>query len=327
MVPKNVSKTDDTVRYRISHITSYQYSDPVPVSHNELHLTPRDSRRQQVRSHRLEVKPKPVTLSRRLDYFGNHVHYFSQSEGHRRLRIASYSRVTVRATPLPALDSSDAWELVARSVRAELVPSRLEALQYVFNSPSITSSAALREFAAPSFPAGKPILEGMKDLCHRIFSEFAYDGTATSVHSSAEEVLALRRGVCQDYAQLMIGGLRSLGLPARYVSGYLRTYPPPGRPRLIGADATHAWVSVFCNDLGWVDIDPTNDVFPYLEHVTIAWGRDYGDVCPVKGVFLGGGAHQMTVSVDVAPLDEESRDGSKERSPEPADDSEPEDDK
>jgi transglutaminase-like putative cysteine protease len=123
----------------------------------------------------------------------------------------------------------------------------------------------------------------------------------------------------------MIGGLRSLGLPARYVSGYLRTYPPPGRPRLIGADATHAWVSVFCNDLGWVDIDPTNDVFPNLEHVTIAWGRDYGDVCPVKGVFLGGGAHQMTVSVDVAPLDE-GKNGSAVGASEPAVDSEREDD-
>jgi len=291
-----------TMRYQVTHTTTYTYADSVPVSHNELHLTPRDGRRQQCRSARILVKPSPETIGRRLDYFGNHVHFFCQAAGHKRLKVFSKSLVTLRAAPQYDLNASPRWEEVVASVRQDLVPSRLEALQYVFDSPSILRSDELKSYGVKSFQPGRPVLDGLLDLCQRVYQEFKYDSTATHVHSSVEEVLQLRRGVCQDFAHVMIGVLRSLGLPARYVSGYLRTLPPPGQPRLVGADASHAWLSVFCNDLGWIDIDPTNNTLTNLDHITVAWGRDYSDVCPVKGVFLGGGAHTMSVMVDVLPL-------------------------
>jgi transglutaminase-like putative cysteine protease len=178
----------------------------------------------------------------------------------------------------------------------------LEICQFAVDSPHVKARAELAEFAQGSFTPGRPWLEALLDLTRRIFEEFVYDPAATNVSTPLDTVLAMRRGVCQDFAHLQIGCLRSLGLPARYVSGYLQTTPPPGKPRLVGADASHAWLSAWCGAHGWVDVDPTNNVQPSLGHVTVAWGRDYSDVCPIKGVFIGGGDHRMEVSVDVEPI-------------------------
>lgn len=291
------------MRYKITHTTTYNYTETVPISHNEVRLTPRDGRGQTCLSHRLAIKPKPETLVRRADYFGNPSHHFSILEAHKRLCVHAVSRVEVRPSPLPAPDLTPSWEQIRDVVRRADNPLTLEALQFTFESPSVTLPAGLRGYGEESFPAGRPILAGVMDLTSRIHRDFKFDPRATTVSTPVDEVLELRRGVCQDFAHLEIAALRLLGIPARYVSGYLRTSPPPGRPRLVGADASHAWLSVYCGAAGWIDVDPTNDCYVSTDHITVAWGRDYNDVCPIKGVFIGGGTHRMTVSVDVLPLD------------------------
>lgn len=192
------------------------------------------------------------------------------------------------------------WEEVRDSIRTDR--NHLEACQFTYDSHYVARSNALLEYAAPSFAAGRPMLDAVADLTARIHREFRYDAKATTLATPLKEVLQHRHGVCQDFAHLAIGCLRSLGLAARYVSGYLQTNVPEGKERLIGADASHAWLSVFCPDVGWVDFDPTNNMIPADRHLTIAWGRDYDDVSPIKGVILGGGSHTMTIAVDVAPL-------------------------
>ena len=295
------------MRYKITHTTTYNYSDTVPICHNEVHLTPRDGRGQSCHSHRLAISPHPATFDRRTDYFGNQLHHFSIIEGHKRLIVRAVSRVEVRPLAAPKPESTSAWEQVGTDVQTITSPVMLEALQFTLESPSITIPNSVREYVKPSFPAGRPILEGLVDLTTRIHRDFKYDPRATTVSTPVDEVFDIRRGVCQDFAHLQIAALRSLGIPARYVSGYLRTLPPPGRPRLVGADASHAWLSVFCGDAGWIDVDPTNDCLTSTDHITVAWGRDYIDVCPIRGVFIGGGNHSMKVSVDVLPLEPTAR--------------------
>jgi transglutaminase-like putative cysteine protease len=195
-----------------------------------------------------------------------------------------------------------AWETVAADIPTNTRPPGLAVLYLSLPSPRIRLSPALADYARPSFPAGRPIFDAARDFTARIHNDFEFDAKATTVSTPPEEFLELRRGVCQDFAHLQIACLRSLGLAARYVSGYVATTPPPGMPRLAGADASHAWVSVFCGPLGWVDFDPTNDAVVGDQHVTIGWGRDYGDVCPIQGVFVGGGEHSVQVGVDVIPL-------------------------
>jgi transglutaminase-like putative cysteine protease len=297
----SVSLLPDVATYKVTHVTTYHYGEMVPVCHNEVHLTPRDTAWQRCYNFKLQIKPNPDHVGKRQDYFENQLHHFSIQEGHKRLSVTASSRVDVRSRELASLEKSPPWEVVRDEVRTSLEESRLKAMQFLFNSPSVIKSSDLFDYASPSFPAGRPILEGVKNLTARIHADFKYDPQATTVNTPLEEVMELRRGVCQDFAHLQIGCLRSLGLAARYVSGYLRTIPPPGKARLVGADASHAWLSVFCNDWGWVDVDPTNNCFTNLDHITVAWGRDYTDVCPIKGVFVGGGAHTMSVSVDVEP--------------------------
>jgi len=297
----------DAMTYKITHTTTYTYGEAVPVCHNEVHLTPRETDRLACRQHRLSIKPHPDAVGKRHDYFGNLLHHFSIQESHRRLSVTSVSRVEIRPRPPLSFEQSPAWESVRDGLRGEMSPARLEAMQFVLDSPSIALPPGLREYAEPSFPADRPILAAVRDLTDRIHADFKFDSRATTVNTPLEDVLELRRGVCQDFAHLQIGCLRSLGLAARYVSGYLRTIPPPGKPRLGGADASHAWLSVFCDDLGWIDVDPTNNCFPSTDHITVAWGRDYTDVCPIKGVFVGGGSHTMAVSVDVEPLNGSTR--------------------
>jgi transglutaminase-like putative cysteine protease len=294
------------MHYKITHTTTYLYTETVPVCHNEVHLTPRDGRTQACKHHRLAIKPRPATLSKRLDYFGNLCHAFSILDGHKKLTIQAISRVDIKPNPSPNAEQSPAWESVRDVVQRDRSPASIDALQHAFPSPSVTIPESVRDYAVPSFPTGRPILSAVRDLTARIHRDFKYDPQATTISTPVANVMELRRGVCQDFAHLEIAALRSLGLPARYVSGYLRTLPPPGRPRLVGADASHAWLSVYTGEGGWIDVDPTNDCFTGSDHITVAWGRDYSDVCPIKGVFIGGGAtdaNRMTVSVDVLPLD------------------------
>jgi transglutaminase-like putative cysteine protease len=218
---------------------------------------------------------------------------------HKRLTVRAQSRVAVSATRLPPPADTPPWE-AARDPAA--LP--LDAIECGFDSPLIRASAELAGYVQPSFPPGRPLLEAVIELTQRVHEDFTFDPRATTVATSLMEVFTLRRGVCQDFARLEIACLRSLGLAAHYVSGYLETVPPPGTPRLLGADASHAWLAVYCPGIGWIDIDPTNNLLPAGTHVTVAWGRDYSDVSPIRGVILGGGDHSLRVHVDVIRLDE-----------------------
>lgn len=291
------------MRYAVSHRTTYRYGDPVTLAHNQAHLTPRDFARQRCLGHQLLITPPPAILRTWTDYFGNQATFFALEEEHRELSVTAASEVEILAAPLPDPANTPAWENVREALARPDDEQHVAAAQFTFDSPSLLRHERLAGYATESFPPGRPILAAALDLTGRIFRDFKYDPKATCVSTPTLEVLDKRRGVCQDFAHLQIACLRSLGLAARYVSGFLLTDPRPGQPKLVGADASHAWLSVFCGALGWVDLDPTNDLIPATRHVTVAWGRDYGDVCPIQGVFVGGGHHTMEVAVDVAPLE------------------------
>lgn len=288
------------MRYQVQHKTTYLYSEPASVAHNLLHLRVPTTHRQSVEDFALLVEPKPRSIVSRTDYFGNQVHYFSLSEPHEGMTITSTSRVSVKPTPVPA--KSLAWEELAAAGRESTFP--LEIRQYLYPSRHIRPIPALLEYGKPAFTKGRPVVEAVAELTARIFKDYKYDSGATDIQTPLEDVVRQRHGVCQDFAHVGIGVLRSLGLPSRYVSGYLRTQPPPGKPRLVGADASHAWFSVFCGaELGWLDFDPTNNVMISTDHITLAHGRDFEDVSPIQGVVMGGGTRTMRVGVDVMPLE------------------------
>jgi transglutaminase-like putative cysteine protease len=281
---------------RASHTTTYLYSEPVSICHTEVHLTPRPHWAQTLLDHEIEVSPAPDFSLSRHDYFGNEVAYFSIHEPHQTLTITSRSLVDVAEGLANQTAATPAWEQVRDDVRKGATDEAFEASQFVYESSLVHTSADFRSFAAESFLAGKPLLESATDLSHRIFTGFRYDKRVTTVSTPVDQVLRDRQGVCQDFAHFMIACLRSLGLAARYVSGYLRS----GK-NVTGSEASHAWVSVFSPGLGWLDLDPTNDVTPAGNHITVAWGRDYSDVTPVKGVALGGGEQVIAVKVEVVP--------------------------
>jgi transglutaminase-like putative cysteine protease len=288
--------------YRVRHTTTYTYTETVSGCYNELHLRPYDSPHQTCRSYALHVQPMPAVCSDHTDFFGNPTTFLAIHEPHRSFAVIAHSTVEVRSVTLPPLAATLAWDTMRDSLYHERRSADLDAYQYIFDSPDIARTAALRRYVAPSFPPGRPVLAALRDLTQRIYKDFTYDARATSVSTPLKDVLRHRRGVCQDFAQVQIGCLRTLGLAARYVSGYLVTKPRPGQPRLVGADASHAWVSVYCPGTGWIDADPTNNVLPSDRHITVAVGRDYSDVSPIKGVVLGGGQHTMHVAVDVVPV-------------------------
>jgi transglutaminase-like putative cysteine protease len=287
--------------YHVTHTTTYQYSEAVSLCQNLAHLTPRPGPRQTSRDFSLDITPLPAVLANRLDYFGNPEVFFSVQEPHRLLSITTTHMAEVMRMTPPDPAQTAPWEDVRQQLVRDHSPESLEAYEFVFDSHHIQASSDLAEYALPSFTPGRPVLEAALDLTRRIHTDFRYDRRATTISTSLQEVFAHRRGVCQDFAHLQIGCLRSLGLAARYVSGYISTRPPPGQKRLVGADASHAWVSVYCLGAGWVDLDPTNDQIPSDHHILLAWGRDYDDVSPIKGVILGGGTPKVVVSVDVAP--------------------------
>jgi transglutaminase-like putative cysteine protease len=295
------------MRYTIDHHTVYDYADAVSLSQQLLHLTPRQIARQTCLEHRIEIDPEPARRIDRLDSFGNPVTAVEFDRPHQRLSIAARTLMEVKARDQDLdLNASPPWDQVqstfAYSAGRGCDEAMLEAAAFRVESPFVRVKSALAEYAGSCFPMGRPLLAATHALMHKIHREFTFDPDATQISTPMLDVLKHKRGVCQDYAHIMLGSLRSLGLPARYVSGYLLTRPPPGKPRLVGADASHAWISVYCPMQGWVDFDPTNRVIPDTEHIAIAWGRDFGDVSPQRGVILGGNRHRIKVSVTVTPV-------------------------
>ncbi len=289
--------------YNISHRTTYKYKSPVSVGDHVACLKPRSFASNRLLSNEIQITPAPKTLTEREDYFGNRLCYFTVQESHRELIVEAKSRVEVVADASKRERETPPWEHSALPLSTDLTPSGLEAYQFQFESPRIRIRPDFSEYAQQSFTPERPMREALMELTSRIYSDFKFDAKVTTVRTTIEEVFKKRRGVCQDFAHLQIACLRSINIAARYVSGYLRTYPPPGKPRLVGADASHAWVSAYCRGIGWLDMDPTNNVAPTDGHVSLAWGRDYGDVSPLRGLILGGGAHTLDVSVDMEPAD------------------------
>lgn len=291
------------MEFLINHQTEFKYEHTTGSSHQTLRLTPRDTEYQQVRSAEIRVDPAPRTQSQRADYFGNRVTDVLIRENHHALKILSTSRVQVRSRDDILLDLSPAWETVAQQTRFPESAGAWDAGRFCFPSEQIALEGA-REYVEPLFGAGKPFLRLVMELTERIHGDFQYKGGVTDAYTPVPEILKNRVGVCQDFAHVGIACLRSFGLPARYVSGYLLTHPPAGQPRLVGADASHAWLSVWCPEFGWVDFDPTNRMRTLAEHITLGWGRDYLDVSPTRGFLLGGGSQTLSVAVDVQPIGE-----------------------
>jgi transglutaminase-like putative cysteine protease len=288
------------VIYDIRHVTTYAYESPVSFARCSLRLEPTSGDGQRLVSHSVEIKPQPAGRTIRHDFFGIHTESIVIETPHRNLRIDSRSRVCVcrhapgRAAPSPAWENVRDLAFEAKS----LGPS--SPIGYVFASPLVPVQQPVTAYAALSFPPAGGILAGAVDLMHRIRADFKYDPKATVISTPLDEVFDKRHGVCQDFAHVMIAGLRGLGLPAAYVSGYLRTIPPPGKPRLQGADATHAWVSLWCGaEIGWVGFDPTNDILVENDHIVLAVGRDFSDVSPVDGIIVGSRRQKLAVAVDV----------------------------
>lgn len=292
------------MNYRISHRTEYHYAEPVDSGYNEARLLPRAVPRQVATASALAIAPPPSDYRERLDYFGNRVASFSIDQPHQSLTVTATSEVTVepRSGRLDLFEG-ESWETSRGILMQSSDTESLMARDFVLDSPLVVAQAGLADYADGSFVRGRSLLESVHDLMERIHREFRYDPEFTTLSTPLTQVLEHRRGVCQDFAHLAIGCIRSRGLAARYVSGYIETVPPPGRQRLVGADASHAWFSVFVPGAGWVDFDPTNNQVPETQHITIAWGRDYSDVTPLKGIIFGGGSMTMKVAVDVLNLD------------------------
>ncbi len=290
--------------YDIRHITTYRYAAPVASARCSIRLWPRQDSDQTVISAGIDVTPAPVQRRESVDFFGNRVIEARIGSPHTKLRIELAARVDVRRAQTPAPGLTPAWEL-ARDAAIDMQSlDTMAPVHFVFPSRRVALSDSITTYARESFSAGRPVLEGAADMMRRIHAEFSYDPEATEVSTPLAEAFQRRGGVCQDFAHIMIAGLRGLGLPAAYVSGYLRTIPAPGKPRLEGADASHAWVAVWCGPVfGWLQLDPTNALIVGNDHIVIAIGRDYADISPIHGVILASGKQSLDVSVDVKAVD------------------------
>jgi transglutaminase-like putative cysteine protease len=308
------------MRFRVSHTTHYAYGDPVSLCHSIAHLKPREEPHQHCLKSQVRVSPWPSVAREHQDIFGNRVSYFSIQQSHGELEVSAVSVVEVTAPPPLDAALSPPWEAVRERLHSARDPATLQARMFALPSPATPRQPAALDFALVSFTPGRPVLEAARELMARIYGEFEYDPSSTGVATPLATVLSQRSGVCQDFAHVGIACLHELGLAARYVSGYLETLPPPGQPKLRGADASHAWYALYlpadpaaepAPEAGsspaagiWIDYDPTNDCLLGEQHITTAVGRDYGDVTPVRGVFYGGGEHQLSVAVDVDRLGE-----------------------
>ncbi len=284
-------------RYRVRHVTRYVYEAAVIHAHHICHLCPRQLDSQNMVTHELAIDPVATITRSGTDYFGNRVHLLEVLAEHQMLEVTSASVVEVRDREPPSAPDCIAWDRAAEQLQSDR--SLLSAVEFCFDSPMIRLHPTLAAYAEPTFPKGRALIEAVLEFNARIHGEFTYQTAATDVSTPLAQVLREKRGVCQDFAHVAVGCLRSLGLAARYVSGYLETRPPPDSPSLVGAAASHAWASVYVPGFGWLDFAPTNNLLPGRSHVTVAWGRDFGDVSPLKGVVLGGSSHRVEVSVDV----------------------------
>jgi transglutaminase-like putative cysteine protease len=288
--------------YRVRHLTAYSYDTPVASATLALRVTPRDSAEQRTIAHKVDVSPAPALVEFERDFFGNAVNVVTIEEAHTELSINATADVEV-SYGVPPAGPGTVWEEVADLALHGHDMSPQAPAHFMFASPRIQLSSDVTRYAQQSFKPGRGIIEAARDLMTRIKREFVYKPESTEIWTPLQQAFAARRGVCQDFAHIMIAGLRGLGVPAAYVSGYLRTVPPPGKERLEGADATHAWVSVWCGpEHGWLGFDPTNAIDTGNDHITLAIGRDFSDVSPVYGVFVGSGANELQVEVDVIPL-------------------------
>jgi transglutaminase-like putative cysteine protease len=285
--------------YQVTHRTTYRYGSNMSSAHLLVGLSPRSLATQQVRDHQLFCTPEPTHRAQFDDANGNHLSYLTLSAPHNMLNLVALSWIDVEAPP-PVPEIRMTWEDVVASTVADRSSAGIDARELRLPSRYVSPSTALLSYAASTFVGRRDIVDALRDLSHRIFTEFTFDPEFSDVATPLSEVLEHRRGVCQDFAHLYIGCARSVGLAARYVSGYLETDPPPGRPKLQGADASHAWCSVYVPSFGWIDVDPTNDQLPPRRHITIGWARDYADIAPIRGVLIGPPASQdIEVAVDV----------------------------
>ena len=269
------------MNYIINHTTTYTYLEPVSLCHNVLRLVPRNTETQICKEVKVNIYPKPDSLREYEDFFGNKVIYFSIEKEHAQLKVNVRSEI-------------GKW-----SRKQEEADSAEDISQYIFATPMTEGDKEMEAYARVSFLPGRPLLEAARDLMHRIYTDFDFTPGFTTISTPLSVVMRERKGVCQDFAHLAIACVRSVGLPARYVSGYIETLSPPGVEKLVGVDASHAWFSIYIPQMGWVDLDPTNDVQPGDQHITIGWGRDYADIAPMKGIIISSGSHELAVSVDV----------------------------
>ena len=289
------------MKYRVRHVTRYDYEDPVSLAGHVLHMEPRTLPHQTVLSSRLTAQPKPARSAGRLDHFGNVAAWMFLDQPHERFEVTLDAVVDVAFPVVPASETTPPWEEVAAQA-LQGGATAWAAGEFLLPSSHVPLDPRARDYARESFPPARPILSGLVELNGRIRRDFAFRPGATTVSTPVARVMQQRAGVCQDFSHAMISGLRGLGLPARYVSGYLRTRPPPGGVKRRGADASHAWVGAWLGAAhDWVDLDPTNDLIVQAEHVVLGFGRDYADVSPVRGVILGGGEHRVSVEVDLDP--------------------------
>jgi transglutaminase-like putative cysteine protease len=293
------------MRYTVKHITEYIYGDRVSHCYNLAHMIPRNTQRQVCLSTKMDISPLPAYKSKNEDYFGNFAYHFEIQKPHKKLTITAVSDIETRAQSSSfnldfGVTCREARQLLSSSTRQDILFSK----EFLLNTPMVSASEELREYAAPLFDDNRPLLSAVMALTSKIYTEFDYSPLATSVATPLSEVLKARKGVCQDFAHLQIACLRALGFPAKYISGYLETVPAQGQERLVGADATHAWIAVYSPTEGWFEFDPTNDCLAGEQHVVTAWGRDFFDVTPLKGVIFGGGDRPaLRVSVDVARVE------------------------
>jgi len=290
----------------VVHETRYDYAPAVKTAQHMAHLKPTHGEYQKLLRHSLSVDPAPAQQSEALDVYGNTRAFFNLPSRHARLTVVADSLVEISSPPAP--QSVTAWEEVREQMRYHRGAAYDPAAEFVFTSPYVPRHEDFLAYARPSFQPGRSLMDAAAELMERIHHDFEYETEATDVSTPALEAMALRKGVCQDFAHVMLACLRSLGLPARYVSGYLLTHPPPGQPRLVGSDASHAWVSIYLPGPQaatghWVDLDPTNNRAPGEDYVTVARGRDYSDVSPLRGVLHGGANHKLRVAVTVSPLE------------------------
>jgi transglutaminase-like putative cysteine protease len=291
------------MNYKVIHTTTYNYSETVSFCHNIARLIPRNTDKQILKNVKVSIDPLPTILKEYEDFFGNKMVYFTIEQDHKKLTVKVVSEIEKQSVDSLefGLYSNTSWEEVQQQIQ-QTKPEYIDARQYRYETRMTTANGPIATYASQSFLPGRSMLEATKDLMHRIYFDFKFQSGFTTIATPLSVVMKERKGVCQDFAHLAIACIRSMGLPARYVSGYIETIPPAGVEKLVGVDASHAWFAVFIPHVGWLDFDPTNNQIPGNQHITIGWGRDYSDIAPLNGVILSSGTHKMTVSVDVRRL-------------------------